>query len=303
MGLVLIYRTNRVLNFAQGQLGVVAAVFLVKCYYDFGFNYWFALVLALALAAAVGALSRAAAAPAVQPAPGAGDGGHHRPEPGAVRLHRPALHPAQEPLPSRSRCPIDFSFHIGTYLFTPGQVMTLVVAPMVAVGAGRLRPVVAVGAGHAGHGRERRLGPAVGGLGPPHLDGGLDAGRRAVGLHRHPGLARADRVPDRGAQPRAAPAGPDRRPGRGHGQPDRGLRGRHRRGRGPGDPGVEHLQHGPGRPGAVRHACWRCCWSGSPPCRPGPRGEERSTWFENARGQRRTDEPAPSPGRGDRGGG
>ena len=57
MGLVLIYRTNRVLNFAQGQLGVVAAVFLVKCFYDFGFNYWFALVLALALAAAVGALS------------------------------------------------------------------------------------------------------------------------------------------------------------------------------------------------------------------------------------------------------
>ena len=57
MGLVLIYRTNRVLNFAQGQLGVVAAVFMVKCFYDFGFNYWFALVLSLVLAAAVGALS------------------------------------------------------------------------------------------------------------------------------------------------------------------------------------------------------------------------------------------------------
>ncbi len=41
MGLVLIYKTNRVLNFAQGQLGVVAAVFMVKCFYDFGFNYWF----------------------------------------------------------------------------------------------------------------------------------------------------------------------------------------------------------------------------------------------------------------------
>ncbi|MGD0882166.1 MAG: ABC transporter, partial [Acidimicrobiales bacterium] len=57
MGLVLIYKTNRVLNFAQGQLGVVAAVFLVKCFYDFGFDYWFALALALGLAAAVGALS------------------------------------------------------------------------------------------------------------------------------------------------------------------------------------------------------------------------------------------------------
>ena len=57
MGLVLIYRTNRVLNFAQGQLGVVAAVFLVKAFYDFGFDYWLALALALGLAAAVGALS------------------------------------------------------------------------------------------------------------------------------------------------------------------------------------------------------------------------------------------------------
>jgi branched-chain amino acid transport system permease protein len=57
VGLVLIYRTSRVVNFAQGQLGVVAAVFLVKLYYDYGFNYWAALAISLALAAAVGALS------------------------------------------------------------------------------------------------------------------------------------------------------------------------------------------------------------------------------------------------------
>ena len=57
VGLVLIYRTSRVVNFAQGQLGVVAAVFLVKLYYDFGFNYWVALVISVVLAAAVGALS------------------------------------------------------------------------------------------------------------------------------------------------------------------------------------------------------------------------------------------------------
>jgi ABC-type branched-subunit amino acid transport system permease subunit len=55
IGLVLVYRTNRVLNFAQGQLGVVAAVFMVKLYYDFGINYWAALVTALILAAAAGA--------------------------------------------------------------------------------------------------------------------------------------------------------------------------------------------------------------------------------------------------------
>ncbi len=57
VGLVLIYRTNRVLNFAQGQVGVIAAVFLVKLTADFHFEYWFALILSLALAAGVGGLS------------------------------------------------------------------------------------------------------------------------------------------------------------------------------------------------------------------------------------------------------
>ena len=55
LGLVLVYRTNRVLNFAQGQIGVIAAVFLVKLTADFKFNYWFALVLSIGLAAFVGA--------------------------------------------------------------------------------------------------------------------------------------------------------------------------------------------------------------------------------------------------------
>ena len=55
LGLVLIYRTNRVLNFAQGQLGVVGAVFMVKLYYDFGINYWAALLVGAGLAAAAGA--------------------------------------------------------------------------------------------------------------------------------------------------------------------------------------------------------------------------------------------------------
>ena len=56
LGLVLIYRTNRVLNFAQGQLGVVAAVFMVKLSSDFHFNYWIALTVSLGLAAGAGAL-------------------------------------------------------------------------------------------------------------------------------------------------------------------------------------------------------------------------------------------------------
>ena len=101
LGLVLVYRTNRVLNFAQGQIGVIAAVFLVKLTADFKFNYWFALVLSVGLAAAVGRRVGAGAAAALHPAPGAGHGGHHRAELGAVRAHRAALHPAQEPLQAR----------------------------------------------------------------------------------------------------------------------------------------------------------------------------------------------------------
>jgi ABC-type branched-subunit amino acid transport system permease subunit len=132
MGLVLIYRTNRVLNFAQGQLGVVAAVFLVKCFYDFGFNYWFSLVLAVGLAAGVGALSELVLRRLF-----------NRPRVlvmvATIGLSQvlfvltalPFLRPQNlfKPFP----VPVHLTFHIGTYLFTPGQVLTLIVAPLVAV--------------------------------------------------------------------------------------------------------------------------------------------------------------------------
>ncbi len=132
MGLVLIYRTNRVLNFAQGQLGVVAAVFLVKCFYNFGFNYWFALVLAVALAAAVGAgsellLRRLFNRPRVLVMVA------------TIGLSQvlfvftalPFIRPSN--LYKAFPVPISTSFSIGTYLFTPGQVLTLIVAPLVAI--------------------------------------------------------------------------------------------------------------------------------------------------------------------------
>ena len=137
MGLVLVYKTNRVLNFAQGQLGVVAAVFLVKCFYDFGFDYWFALALALGLAAAVGAssellLRRLADRPRVLVMVA------------TIGLSQvlfvvtalPFIRPKDlyKPFP----VPFDVTFHVGTYVFTPGQVMTLVVAPLVAVGLAAL---------------------------------------------------------------------------------------------------------------------------------------------------------------------
>ncbi len=133
VGLVLIYRTNRVINFAQGQLGVVAAVFLVKLYYDYGINYWAALVAAVVLAASVGALSELVLRRLF-----------NRPRVmvmvATIGLSQvlflftlfPFVRPKKlfEPFP----VPVDWSFHIGTFLFPPGEVLTLVVAPIVALG-------------------------------------------------------------------------------------------------------------------------------------------------------------------------
>src|ERR1700692_1209219 len=133
VGLVLIYRTNRVLNFAQGQVGVIAAVFLVKLTADFKFEYWFALVLSITLAAAVGGLSelvlrRLFSRPRVLVMVA------------TIGLSQvlfvftalPFIRPKNlfKPFP----VPFDVSFHIGTYLFAPGQVMILVAAPIVAIG-------------------------------------------------------------------------------------------------------------------------------------------------------------------------
>ena len=132
-GLVLIYRTNRVINFAQGQLGVVAAVFLVKLYYDYGINYWAALVAAVALAAAVGALSELVLRRLF-----------NRPRVmvmvATIGLSQvlflftlfPFIRPKK--LFRAFPVPVDWSFHIGTFLFPPGEVVTLIVAPIVALG-------------------------------------------------------------------------------------------------------------------------------------------------------------------------
>jgi len=129
VGLVLIYRTSRVVNFAQGQLGVVAAVFLVKLYDDFGFNYWVALVIAVALAAAAGAVSELALRRLF-----------NRPRVmvmvATIGLSQvlflftvfPFIRPKK--LYRAFPVPINWTFHVGTFLFSPGDVLTLIVAPV-----------------------------------------------------------------------------------------------------------------------------------------------------------------------------
>ena len=53
-GLVLVYRSNKMINFAHGSIGGIAAAFLGIAVVKWGLPYWVAFALALALGAAVG---------------------------------------------------------------------------------------------------------------------------------------------------------------------------------------------------------------------------------------------------------
>jgi ABC-type branched-subunit amino acid transport system permease subunit len=132
VGLVLIYRTNRVLNFAQGQVGVIAAVFLVKLTADFKFNYWFALVLSIGLASFAGALSemvlrRLFNRPRVMVMVATIGLSYVLLALTALPFIRP--HDLYKPVP----VPFDLSFSLGPFIITRGEVLTLIVAPLIAL--------------------------------------------------------------------------------------------------------------------------------------------------------------------------
>src|ERR1044072_9032715 len=57
VGLVLVYRSNRIINFAHGEIGAFAAAVLGLMVTRWGLPYWPAFVLALAFAGGVGSLS------------------------------------------------------------------------------------------------------------------------------------------------------------------------------------------------------------------------------------------------------
>jgi ABC-type branched-subunit amino acid transport system ATPase component/ABC-type branched-subunit amino acid transport system permease subunit len=59
IGLVLVYKAGRFVNYAHGQLGVVSAMVLGKMCLDWGVSWWLAFPLAIALGALVGALAEA----------------------------------------------------------------------------------------------------------------------------------------------------------------------------------------------------------------------------------------------------
>ncbi|MCW2571949.1 MAG: putative transporter ATPase and permease protein [Frankiales bacterium] len=69
VGLVLIYRTNRIINFAHGQVGAFAAAFFGIEVVRWHLPYWLAFLPALALAAGTGALAEVAVISRLRKAP------------------------------------------------------------------------------------------------------------------------------------------------------------------------------------------------------------------------------------------
>ncbi|MFL6238841.1 MAG: ABC transporter permease [Actinomycetes bacterium] len=131
MGLVLIYRCTRVINFAHAQLGAVSAVLLVHLAVDEHVPYWVALPIVLLVAAAIGAgsertLRRLSSRPRL-----------------LVMVATIGLAPllylfSQLPFVRPNRAfvayplPIHLSFTIDGFVFGPGQVFTFIAAPIVA---------------------------------------------------------------------------------------------------------------------------------------------------------------------------
>src|SRR5947209_11821052 len=56
VGLVLVYRATRVINFAHGEIGAFGAAVLAKLVLDYGWNFWLALLVTTTLGGAIGAV-------------------------------------------------------------------------------------------------------------------------------------------------------------------------------------------------------------------------------------------------------
>ncbi|HET6810321.1 MAG TPA: ABC transporter permease [Acidimicrobiales bacterium] len=131
LGLVLVYRTSRVLNFAQGQMGVVAAVLVAKLIEDYHVPYWPALLLGLVAGGLVGAVTELILRRL-----------YDRPRlivmVATIGIEQllfvftllPFVSPRHlfAPYP----VPLHSGFSIGAELFQPGDVLSLVAAPLTA---------------------------------------------------------------------------------------------------------------------------------------------------------------------------
>ena len=134
MGIVLIYRANRIVNFAQGSLGAVASVLAASLIVSRGWNFWVAAAAGLLAAVGLGAfvevtfIRRFAKAPRLVLTV-ATIGIAQLCD--ALALLLPRLFDLRDiPQPE----PIDFTFEWHPVVFNGGHLMIVVVVPLVVVG-------------------------------------------------------------------------------------------------------------------------------------------------------------------------
>ncbi|TMC47776.1 MAG: ATP-binding cassette domain-containing protein [Chloroflexi bacterium] len=130
VGLVLVYRSNRIINFAHGETGAFAAALLGVAVVSWHFLYWLVLPLALMLGAGTGALTEVAVVRRLRHVPrlmsmvatlGAA----------ALLLGFEAVASAQARTGSLYPQPPGFpSFHLGSLLITPAYTAMLVLSPI-----------------------------------------------------------------------------------------------------------------------------------------------------------------------------
>jgi ABC-type branched-subunit amino acid transport system ATPase component/ABC-type branched-subunit amino acid transport system permease subunit len=134
MGLTLVYRSTRVLNFAHGEIGALPAVLVPVLVVNHGMSWWVVTPIAILLAGALGGLTEFAVIRRLTNAPrlivlvatiGVAQ----------VLLVINLLIPREGEL-ARSQFPVPFhwGFNVGNYFVSPGQVLILVMAPLVMVG-------------------------------------------------------------------------------------------------------------------------------------------------------------------------
>ena len=137
MGLTLVYKTSRVLNFAQGDMGAFPALFIPILVLNRGWNYWATLVLALAGSLIVGALfeflvirrlrntSRLTALVATI-------GGAQVLYVFGLLIPKSGANGSQ--LAGKTYpTPFDYKWRIGTLFIGPGQILILIVVPIVTI--------------------------------------------------------------------------------------------------------------------------------------------------------------------------
>ncbi len=134
LGLTLVYRTTRILNFAHGEIGALPAALIPILVINGGWPYWAVLPLALALAAVLGAVTELLVIRRLAKAPrlillvatiGVSQ---------ILLVVNLVLPRTGELARSSFPTPFGWSFRVGSYFVSPGQVAILLVSPLLLVG-------------------------------------------------------------------------------------------------------------------------------------------------------------------------